>query len=93
MALSMDKLNEFLGRFVSDVGATFHAGMVVIGDKLGSTGRWRTGPMTSAELAAKTGTDERYVREWLHSQAAGGYVDVRRRDGRRSASARSRPSR
>jgi SAM-dependent methyltransferase len=74
MALSMDRLNEFLGRFVSDVGATFHAGMVVIGDRLGLYRALAQGPMTSADLAAKTGTDERYVREWLHSQAAGGYV-------------------
>ena len=74
MAVNMDKLNEFLGRFVSDVGATFHAGMVVIGDKLGLYRALAQGPMTSADLAAKTGTDERYVREWLHSQAAGGYV-------------------
>jgi SAM-dependent methyltransferase len=74
MAVNMDRLNEFLGKFVVDLGATFHAGMVVIGDRLGLYRALAHGPMTSAELAAKTGTDERYVREWLHSQAAGGYV-------------------
>ncbi len=74
MALSTEKLNAFLGKFVNDLGATFHAGMVVIGDKLGLYKALATGPMTPAELAAKTGTDERYVREWLSSQAAGGYV-------------------
>lgn len=73
-ALDMDKLNAFIGRFVGDLGAAVHAGMVVIGDKLGLYKALATGPMTSGELAAKTHTDERYVREWLGSQAAGGYV-------------------
>jgi len=74
MALDMDKLNAFVGRFVGDLGATAHAGMVVIGEKLGLYKALAAEPMTSAELAAKTATDERYVREWLASQAAGGYV-------------------
>lgn len=68
------KLNEFLGKFVADLGATLHAGMVVIGEKLGLYKALADGPLTSAELAMKTRTDERYVREWLSSQAAGGYV-------------------
>jgi SAM-dependent methyltransferase len=70
----MDKLNAFIGHFVTDLGAAVHAGMVVIGEKLGLYKAMLAGPMTSAELAAKTGTDERYVSEWLASQAAGGYV-------------------
>lgn len=74
MTPNTEKLNEFLGKFVNDLGATFHAGMVVIGDKLGLYKALATGPLTPAELAATTGTDERYVREWLSSQAAGGYV-------------------
>jgi SAM-dependent methyltransferase len=74
MALDLDKLNAFIGRFVVDLGAAVHAGMVVIGDKLGLYKALAAQPMTSAELAAKTATDERYVREWLASQAAGGYV-------------------
>jgi SAM-dependent methyltransferase len=74
MALDMDKLNAFIGRFVGDFGATIHAGMVVLGDKLGLYKALAKQPMTSIELAAKTGTDERYVREWLASQAASGYV-------------------
>src|ERR1700734_2545094 len=73
-ALNMDKLNAFVGQFVGDLGATVHAGMVVIGEKLGLYKALAAGAMTSGELAAKTGTDERYVREWLASQAAGGYV-------------------
>ena len=74
MALDMDKLNAFVGRFVGDLGAAGHAGMVVIGEKLGLYKALAAQPMTSTELAAKTSTDERYVREWLASQAAGGYV-------------------
>lgn len=74
MALDMDKLNIFVGRFIGDLGAAVHSGMVVIGEKLGLYKALATGPMTSAELAAKTRTHERYVREWLASQAAGGYV-------------------
>ena len=74
MAIDTEKLNSFLGRFVGDLGASVHSGMVVIGEKLGLYNALAEGPVNSAELAAKTGTDERYVREWLSSQAAGGYV-------------------
>jgi SAM-dependent methyltransferase len=70
----MDKLNTFIGKFVTDLGAAVHTGMVVIGERLGLYKALASGPMNSAELAAKTGTDERYVREWLSSQAAGGYI-------------------
>jgi len=72
--LDMDKLNAFVGRFVTDLGAAVHTGMVVIGEKLGLYKALAGGPMNSAELAAKTQTDERYLREWLASQAAGGYI-------------------
>ena len=74
MALDMEKLNGFVGQFVGDLGAAVHAGMVVLGEKLGLYKALAQGPATSAELAARTSTDERYVREWLASQAAGGYV-------------------
>src|ERR1700684_2593121 len=74
MAVDMDKLNDFIGRFVGDLGAAVHAGMVVIGERLGLYKALAAHPMTSTELAANTRTDERYVREWLASQAAGGYV-------------------
>ena len=70
----MDKLHIFLHQFVNDLGATMHSGMVVIGESLGLYKALATGAMNSAELAAKTGVDERYLREWLASQAAGGYV-------------------
>ena len=73
-AIDMNKLNVFIGQFVSDLGAAAHTGMVVIGEKLGLYKALAGEPMTSSQLAAKTETDERYVREWLSSQAAGGYV-------------------
>jgi SAM-dependent methyltransferase len=72
--LDMDKLNAFIHQFVTDLGAAVHTGMVVIGEKLGLYKALASGPMTPAELGAKTGTDERYLREWLASQAAGGYI-------------------
>src|SRR5260370_35131577 len=74
MALDMEKLNAFVGQFVGDLGAAVHSGMVVIGEKLGLYKALAEGPLSSAELAATTRTDDRYVREWLSSQAAGGYV-------------------
>jgi SAM-dependent methyltransferase len=74
MAVDSNNMNEFLGRFVNDLGASVHAGMVVIGDRLGLYKALAQGPMTAAELAKKTNTDERYVREWAASQAAGRYL-------------------
>jgi SAM-dependent methyltransferase len=86
-ALDMDKLNAFIGRFVTDLGAAVHAGMVVIGEKLGLYKALEGAPMSSAQLAAKTKTDERYVREWLASQAAGGYVTYDEKSGKFSLTA------
>jgi len=75
MAINPDKLNEFLGRALNDFGATFNAALIGIGDKLGLYKALASGgPQTSGELAKRTGTNERYVREWLSAQAAGGYV-------------------
>jgi 2-polyprenyl-3-methyl-5-hydroxy-6-metoxy-1,4-benzoquinol methylase len=69
------KLDAFMGKAVMDMGAAFHAALIVIGDKLGLYKAMASaGPLTSAELAAKTNTSERYVREWLNANAAGGYV-------------------
>jgi ubiquinone/menaquinone biosynthesis C-methylase UbiE len=70
----MDRLNAFIGQFVIDLGASVHAGMVVIGEKLGLYKALVGEPLTVVQLAAKTKTDERYLREWLSSQAAGGYI-------------------
>jgi hypothetical protein len=69
------KMMEFVDRAVGDVGALLGGAMVVIGDKLGLYRSMAgAGPLTPAELAARTGTAERYVREWLSAQAARGYV-------------------
>jgi ubiquinone/menaquinone biosynthesis C-methylase UbiE len=84
--LDMDKLNAFIGQFVGDLGAAVHAGMVVIGERLGLYKALATGPMTSADLAAATQTDERYLREWLSSQAAGGYITFDQGSGKFSLS-------
>jgi SAM-dependent methyltransferase len=76
MAINEERLNQFLGKFVTDFGAALHAGLVVIGEKFGLyKAMAQAGPLTSVELAQRTGTDERYVREWLNAQAAGGYVE------------------
>jgi SAM-dependent methyltransferase len=83
MALDQNKLNEMLSRGVNEFGATLHAACVIIGDKLGLyKGLATGGPQTPAELATRTGTAERYVREWLASQAAGGYVTLDAATGR-----------
>jgi SAM-dependent methyltransferase len=69
------KLDDFMDRFVGDLGATISAALVVIGDKLGLYRTMGDGDLlTAEELASRTGTDARYVREWLSNQAAGGYV-------------------
>jgi SAM-dependent methyltransferase len=70
------KLDEFMGRFVGDLGAALSAALVVIGDRLGLYRAMADGePVGPDELAERTGTDARYVREWLSNQAAGGYVN------------------
>ena len=75
MAVNPDKLNLFMGKAVGDIGAALSANMVLLGDKLGLyKAMAKSGPVTPAELAKATKTTERYVREWLGNQAAGGYV-------------------
>jgi 2-polyprenyl-3-methyl-5-hydroxy-6-metoxy-1,4-benzoquinol methylase len=70
-----DKLQQFVFRAVDEVGATLNAALVVMGDRLGLYRALAgAGSLSAAELAARTGTAERYVREWLNAQAAGGYV-------------------
>ena len=69
------KFDAFMGKAVMDMGAAMHAALIVIGDKLGLYKAMAgAGPLTPAELAAKTKTTERYVREWLNANAASGYV-------------------
>ncbi len=69
-----ERLMEFLGRVTSDMGATGSAGLVVIGNRLGLYRALAQGPATPERFAERTGCHERYLREWLRNQAAGGYV-------------------
>jgi 2-polyprenyl-3-methyl-5-hydroxy-6-metoxy-1,4-benzoquinol methylase len=85
--INPDKLNEMLGKAIVDFGATFHAALISIGDKLGLYKALAAGgPQTPAELAKRTGTTERYVKEWLCSQAAGGYATYHASSGKFSLS-------
>jgi 2-polyprenyl-3-methyl-5-hydroxy-6-metoxy-1,4-benzoquinol methylase len=80
-----DKLMQFVFRAVDEVGATLNAALVVMGDKLGLYRALAgTGGLTPAELAERTGTAERYVREWLNAQAAGSFVRYDSDSGRYS---------
>ncbi len=81
MAINPDKVHEFVNKAVGDLGAAVGAALVVIGDKLGLYKGLNEGPATSEELAKRTGTAERYVREWLAAQAAGGLRQLRREGG------------
>lgn len=75
MPIDDDKLNALLGLMVNELGAAQNAALVIVGDELGLYQALAAhGPATSAELAAATGTNERYVREWLSAQAASGFV-------------------
>jgi SAM-dependent methyltransferase len=75
MAIDQDKLNAFLGKAVGDLGAALSGALMSIGDELGLYRALATEHLTPAELAARTETHERYIREWLANQAAGGYVE------------------
>jgi 2-polyprenyl-3-methyl-5-hydroxy-6-metoxy-1,4-benzoquinol methylase len=78
-----DKLMQFVFRAVDEVGATLNAALVVMGDRLGLYRALAgSGGLSPAELADRTGTAERYVREWLGAQAAGGYVTYDADSGR-----------
>jgi 2-polyprenyl-3-methyl-5-hydroxy-6-metoxy-1,4-benzoquinol methylase len=69
------KLNTFLGQAIGEMGAAMNAALIVLGDKLGLYKAMNgAGPMTSEEVAKKTNLNERYVREWLSAQAAGGFL-------------------
>jgi SAM-dependent methyltransferase len=73
--LDQTKLHEFIMKAVGEMGAAMNAALILVGDKLGLYKAMAgSGPLTSSEIASKTGTHERYVREWLASQAAGGFV-------------------
>lgn len=75
MSVTEDKLNAFLGKAVGDLGASVGAVLMLIGDELGLYTALAGHRLSAEELAQKTGTNARYIREWLANQAAGGYVE------------------
>ncbi len=82
------KLEEFVMKAVADMGTSLSAMMVMLGEKLGLyRALQQHGPVTSEELSNKTNTSERYVREWLASQAAAGYIRYNPSDKKFSISA------
>jgi SAM-dependent methyltransferase len=81
------KMMEFLGKVVGDFGASLSSVLAYIGQKLGLyKALAEGGAQTPAELAARTNTNERYVREWLINQGASGYVSYDAATGRYSLS-------
>ena len=87
MAIDGNKLQDLIGKMLGDVGASMGAALVLLGDKFGLyKALSAAGPLTVAELASKTGTVERYVREWAAAQAAAGYVNYDATSGRFSMS-------
>ena len=84
MGIDEHRLNEFLGHAVGDLGAAISATLMLVGDRLGLYRALADAPATPAELAQRTHTHERYIREWLGNQAAGGYVSFDAANGRYS---------
>ncbi len=82
MALDTDKLNAFLGRAIGDLGAAISSALMILGDRLGYYKALAERPRNAAELAKETKTAERYAREWLDNQAAGGIVEYDPATGR-----------
>lgn len=83
MMLDEAKLHEFMGKMVGDMGAAIGTALVLTGDKLGLYKALAAfGPLTSQQLAERTGTAERYVREWLAAQAAAGTSSTNQRQAR-----------
>jgi SAM-dependent methyltransferase len=74
MVVDEARLNEFVGKMIGDMGGAMSGALMLVGDRLGLYKALAAGPQSSAELAARTGTAERYVREWLSANAAAGYV-------------------
>jgi len=75
MPIDEAKLQAFVGKMLGDLGSAIGAALVIVGDKLGLyKAVAAAGPITSVELAERTMTSERYVREWLAAQAAAGYL-------------------
>lgn len=76
MTVNQQKLDALVGRLIGEISAGYGGVMVGLGDKLGLYKAMAgAGPLSSQEVARRSGCAERYVREWLNSQVAGGYVD------------------
>jgi len=86
MAVDENKLNELLGKMLGDVGAAMGAALVLLGDKFGLYKALAASALTPAELASRTGTVERYAREWAAAQAAAGYINYDAASGKFSMS-------
>jgi SAM-dependent methyltransferase len=82
MAINEEKLHAFLNKAVGDLGAAYSAVLMTIGDELGYYKALAKEALTPADLARLTKTNERYAREWLGNQAAGGYVDYNPETGK-----------
>jgi DNA-binding IclR family transcriptional regulator len=75
MSMDQEQVEQFVGQVVGDLGATVSGALALLGHRLGLYRAMAgAGALTPGELAERTGTHERYVREWLDNQAAGGYV-------------------
>lgn len=71
-----NKVEALVGQLVGELGGAVSGALIVLGDRLGLYRAMADGePVTSEDLAKKTGCDERYLREWLSAQAAAGYLD------------------
>ncbi|MCP4359826.1 MAG: methyltransferase domain-containing protein [Chloroflexi bacterium] len=76
MEINEERLNNLLGKMVTEMGAAVSGLLVIVGDKLGLYKELAAGqPLTSEGLAERTGTTERLVREWLAAQASSGYIE------------------
>ena len=94
LAFNEETLMGLLGKAAGDIGATFFAPLMIIGHELGLYSTLaEQGPLTSAELASYTNTAERYIREWLRTNAAGGYINYDADADRYSMSTGRHPSR
>ncbi len=82
MAIDQQKLDALVGRLFNDLSAGYGGVMVSLGDKLGLYKAMQgAGPLSSQEVARRSGCAERYVREWLNAQVTGGYLDYHAASG------------
>lgn len=74
--IDIERVQTFAGTLLGDLGATISAALIHVGDRLGLyKALAEAGPLSSSDLAQRTGTGERHVREWLANQCASGYLE------------------